>query len=311
MTSKIKFPVIWDIKLPILKNPLLWFQLFIIGFVVFVFMFLLLVGINLFEYQWQEIPTSIVVAATIGGGFFVVLSLTALLLFGRGVPTSYVLAEDHIEQHTLRKQSKIAQFLPYLGILTGNSAALTAKGAGLLAKSREVIGVVWKDVNKVEFFPQRNEIHLKNDWRTVIQVICPSEQYNTIKQIISKKVTTNKQQLTKQQTTPSNFPQKWMLSLFIVVAGALLFIRLPIHYVGIFTIATIISAFLALWTTGLKKHFFALALLLLPVIAVTAAYFYREVSFTRPGAIYAFIIEVISIGFFMLLSLSILFKKIK
>ena len=304
-----KLPLIWDINLPVLKNPLLWWQVLVVALLVFAFMGLLLIGMNLIEYQWQEIPTSIAVAATIGGGFFVVISLVVILFFGHGVATSYVLTTEHIEQHTLSKENKFTKLLLYVGVLFANPAVITAKGAGLLAKSRAVIAVKWQDINAIDCFPNRNEIHLKNDWRTVMQVICSDNDYSAIKQIIDSKVKTHQVTMKTPEYT-TTVAKKLLLTLVVIGCGAVLFFRLPIHYVGVFCMATVLSALIALWAGGVKKLISALLLLLLPLVAVMAAFNYGEVDFTQAGWVYALSIELLSMLFFMFLALSVLRKKI-
>ena len=102
-----------------------------------------------------------------------------------------------------------------------------------------------------------------------------------------------------------------MLSLFSLIFGIFLFPRLPIHYVGIFAIATIVFAFLALWSSGLKQRVFAVILFLIPVIGVTLAFVSGEVDMSRQGAIYALLIELFILGFFLFIGMGVILKYIK
>ncbi len=52
-------PEQWDINISILKNPLLWFQLLMVALLASSYLTLLMVGINLFEYHWEDIPASL------------------------------------------------------------------------------------------------------------------------------------------------------------------------------------------------------------------------------------------------------------
>lgn len=70
-------------------------------------------------------------------------------------------------------------------------------------------------------------------------------------------------------------------------------------------------AFLALFASGAKQQIFAIVLFILPIAAILAAVHFGELDFTRDGTIYALIIEIISVVFFMLLATSILLKKSK
>ncbi len=303
-------PLEWDINISILHNPLLWFQLFITALLSSSFLLFLLVGLNLYENHWEDIPSSLLVFSIMGGGLFLALSLITLLLFGRGIPTKYVLRDEYIEQHTLSKGKKAVGVFGLFALLSGKNAGYTATGASLLAHSREQIAVAWKDVFELQVFPKRKEIQLHNEWRTTMQIVCPNDQFNKILQTIEKKTEKNHKREKESEKKETPFAIKVILSLLTLVLGIFLFPRLPIHFVGIFTIATMLFAFLALWSSGFKKRVFAAILFLLPIIGVGLAFVVGEVDFSQSGAIYALIIELIILGFFLLLGLSIFFRRI-
>ncbi len=303
-------PLEWDINISILHNPLLWFQLFITALLSSSFLLFLLVGLNLYENHWEDIPSSLLVFSIMGGGLFLALSLITLLLFGRGIPTKYVLRDGYIEQHTLSKGKKVVGVFGLFALLSGKNAGYTATGASLLAHSREQIAVAWKDVFELQVFPKRKEIQLHNEWRTTMQIVCPDDQFDKILQTIEKKTEKNHKTEKEAEKKETPFAIKVILSLLTLVLGIFLFPRLPIHFVGIFTIATMLFAFLALWSSGFKKRVFAAILFLLPIIGVGLAFVVGEVDFSQSGAIYALIIELIILGFFLLLGLSIFFRRI-
>lgn len=274
------------------------------------YLLLLLVGLNLYENNWEDIPSSVLVFLSLGGGLFLAFSLIAFLLYGRGIPTKYVLRDEYIEQHTLSKGKKAVGLLGLFALLSGKSAGYTAAGASLLAHSREQIAVAWKDVLELQVFPDRKEIQLHNDWRTTMQIVCPDDQFDKILQIIEKKIEVNHkvEVAVKKRETP--FATKVILTLLTLVLGIFLFPRLPIHFVGIFAIATMLFALLSLWSTGFKKRVFGGILFLLPIIGVSLAFIVGEVDFSQSGAIYALLIELIVLGFFLFLGLGVFLKKI-
>lgn len=309
-----KTPFIWSLNISIVKNTLLWFQLFMVSFVVFLFMLILLLSANLFQYQWDAIPSSLVVSSIIGGGFFITLSLVLFLIYIRGIPTSYVFNEDSIEQYTLNHEKKSFSLLALLGIASGKSTGFTAAGANLVARSRQHIVVKFSEVKSIENHPNQSEIRLKNEWRTLMQVICPKEEFEVISAAIINKTQQCKQPLNeldkKNKKPETTFAKKLLLSFITLVFGGFLFVRLPIHYVGVLAIVTIILAFLSLWTNGRKQTVFAIILSMTPIIAVLLGINYDGVSLSRSGSFYALTIEIILIAFFILLGLSRLFKNI-
>jgi len=210
----------------------------------------------------------------------------------------------------LNRGKKAAGLLGLFALLSGKNAGYTAAGASLLAHSREQIAVAWKDVFEVQVFPKRKEIQLHNEWRTTMQVVCPNDQFDKILQIIKKKTEKNHKIEKEAEKRETPFAKKVMLSLLTLVLGIFLFPRLPIHFVGIFTIATMLFALLSLWSNGFKKRIFAGILFLLPLIGVGLAFIVGEVDFSQSGAIYALIIELMILGFFLFLGLSIFFRRI-
>jgi len=303
----------WSINISIIKNSLLWFQLLITSLLSSSFILFLLIGLNLFEQQWEDIPASFMVALTISGGLFTALSLVALIMFRHGIPTLYVLKDKHIEQHTLSGggATKTVGLLGILGIFSGNNAAYTATGASLLARSREQIAVEWKDVVSLDVFPKNKEIYINNEWHTTMQVVCPVESFEPIVQFIRDKTIhkIEKKQASKNKETPFAF--KVMLSFLSLIFGLFLLPRLPIHYVGIFSIASTVFALFSLWSSGLKQRILAAILSLLPIIGCTLAFIMGEVTMQQSGAIYALLIELFLLGFFQFLGLGIVFKYIK
>ena len=309
--QRINTPMQWNVNISTLKNPLLWFQIVMAVLVGSSYLLLLLLGLNLYEDNWEEIPQSFIIWLSVGGGLFIAFSLIVFIMFWRGIPTKYVLQDAHIEQHTLSKVSRILNRLGPFAILTGTNAGITAAGSSLLARSREVIAVEWKDVTDLKAFPARKEIQLHNDWRTIMQVVCPADQFEETLHFIEKKTEKNRTSKKVNERPETPFARKVIFSLFVLIFGFFLFPRLPIHYVGIFTIATMVFAFLALWSSGVKQRIFGGVLILLPFIGVSLAFVAGEVEMYHQGAIYALMIELILLGFFLLLGLGVAFKFIK
>ena len=301
----------WEISISTLNNPLLWFQLLMVALISSSYLFLLLIGINLFEGRWEDIPASLSIGLIMAGGLFTAFSLVLVLMYWKGIPTKYVLRDGYIEQHTLARGKKTAGLLSLFGILSGKSAGYTAAGATLLAQSREVIAVNWKDATSLEVFPKRNEIQLHDEWHTIMQVVCPEEQFDSILHLIQQNTEEYILPDRAKQDRATPFAKKVILSIFALIVGIFLFPRLPVHYVGAFAIATIIFAFLALWSSGLKKRVFGGILLLLPIVGLALASVFGEVYMSQPGAIYALLIELLMLGCFMLLGLGVVSKHVR
>lgn len=304
-------PTQWEVNIPILNNPLLWFQLFMVALISSSYLILLLVGFNLFEHAWDDIPASLSIGSLMAGGLFVAFSLILFFMYWRGVPTRYVLHDGYIEQHTLTVGKKTSTFLSLFGLLSGKSTGYTAAGATLLARSREQIAVNWKEATSVEVFPKRHEIQLRNEWRTIMQVVCPEGQFDSILNFIQQQTTSKNPTEVFVKTRETPFATKVIISLFSLIFGIFLFPRLPIHYVGIFSIATIGLALMALWSSELKQRIFGGVLSVLPILGSALAYLYGEIDMSQQGAIYALLIELFIFLYFTLLGVAVALRLIR
>ncbi len=301
----------WDINISILKNPLLWFQLIVMVLISSSFLLLLLVGLNLYEYHWEDIPASFSVVSTVGGGLFIAFVLIMFMMYWRGVPTRYILRDNYIEQHTFSKGKKTVGFMGLLALLSGKSTGTTAAGASLLAHSREQIATQWTDIFKLEVFPKRREIQLSDEWHTVMQIVCPEDKFEDILHFIQKKTEKHIVLDKDDKSIETPFATKIMFSILALVFGIFLFPRLPIHFVGIFTIGVMVFSLLSLWSEGLKQRIFGGILFIHPIIGVALAFIFGEVDMSQQGAIYALLIELVLLVFYLFLGWRVVFKYIR
>jgi uncharacterized membrane protein len=237
--------------------------------------------------------------------------LIMFVMYWRGIPTRYILRDNYIEQHMLNRRKKTVGFMGLLALLSGKSAGATAAGASLLAYSREQIATQWKDVSKLEVFPKRREIQLSDEWHTVMQIVCPEDKFEDILYFIQKKTEKHIVIDKDDKSIETPFATKMMFSILALIFGIFLFPRLPIHFVGIFTIGVIIFSLLSLWSEGLKQRIFGGILFILPIICVALAFVFGEVDMSQQGAIYALLIELLLLSFYLLLGCSIVFKYIR
>ncbi|NOY23094.1 MAG: hypothetical protein GXO70_06255 [Acidobacteria bacterium] len=292
----------WEIKIPVFKNPLLWCQLFIVSFLSSGFVLVLLVGLNLFEYHWEEIPNSFLVWAILAGGIFLAFAVILMLLF-RGVVTRYTISEKGVVQETLTPYRKFAKKVPFLALLFGGKQGITTAGAGMLAKSREVIFAPWKDISLVELYPSRMEIRLKNQWRTVMQIICLPENYREIAELAQRSVSI------KPGEGPDSVFFQVVFTFLTLLLGVALFPRLPIHVPGVFVILMmLLFAFPTIWSTTKLRKISAAIILITLLAGVFLAFYFGEVDFSGEGALYAASIEFLSFAFFSALALRGIFS---
>ncbi len=283
--------ITFETRIPVFNNPLLWRQLLIVSLLSSGFVLVLLLGLNLFEDNWEQIPKSFLVWVVLAGGMFSAFTVILMLLF-RGVVTRYTISEKGVVQVTLTPYRKFAKKVPFLALLFGGKQGMTAAGAGMLAQSREVIFAPWKDISRLQFFPSRHEIRLQNQWRTVIQVVCLPENYLLIEGMARKHVSVRPIEL--RESVFFSILCTFLTLLF----GVFLFPRLPIHVPGIFIIPMMFFAFPAIWSTTKLQKVSAAIILVALISGISLALYFGEVDFSGNGSGYAFFIEFLSFAFF-------------
>jgi len=292
--SKVEPFAEWEISAPVIKNPLIWFHSVLVVGVGATFVFLMLIGLNLYERQWDQIPDSFTVWFFLFLGMAVLYIIAMLLMFAGGTITWYELNDKSVAQYSLYKKRKFLKWLGLLGLFSNTSAGYTAAGATMLSGAREAIAVAWDEVTHIETYPFRQEIRLKNDWRTLIQVFCPRESYEAVLEIVRTHIT--EIPVLKQ---PMPFAHKVLLSLFLLLFGVFLFPELPIVVVPLFTLLMIVSALFALWSEGMKRRISSIITLLFAIGLPTVSAVMNGVEMQQDGAIYALIVEVLLYLFFV------------
>ena len=285
MSKKIDFHKEWEINIPTISNPLLWYQLVVMTGLSTSFVFFLLLGLNIYERQWHAIPDSFVVGLSLFSGMFIAFSLILLIFFGRGSRTKYIVNDEGVVQQTLPNNIKKFRWLGLLGLFSNTSAGYTAAGASLLSSSRDIIGAEWKDISRIETSSFRNEIQLKDGWHTVMQVFTSSKEYDEVLEFVRSKVKVSEKESEKKSRT---FANRIFLTLFALLFGFMLFPRLPIHYIAPFVLLTMIFALFALWSDDPKKRIFSLLLMAVPIIGSGLGLYMDGLSdMNKSRAIYA------------------------
>ncbi len=295
----------WEVKTSLKNNPLVWFQLFIVSIVGPGFVLLLLLSLNLFENRWENIPDSFLVGFILFFCFFIVMSLI-LFLISKGITTRYTVSKDLVVQETLSGYGRFARIIAFLGILSGQRQGVTAAGATLLAQSREVLAINWKDISNVEEYNNRFEIRLKNQWRTVMQIICLPDNYQNILNEVHKIIKTQK----PPKEEASGF-SKIILTLLALLMGMFLLPKLPINFPGAFTIPMIILAFPVIWSTKKLQKFSAVTIFVLQIVGISLAFYFKEVDFTKEGTKYAMAIQIIAFIFYLYICARVFFSRVK
>ncbi len=116
---------------------------------------------------------------------FVLTYLMTLMLYGGKYAPGFIIDKSGVTNYTQAGQAKknrtVNTILIVLGLFKGN---FSAAGAGVLAQSRQVLRIKWKNVRWVKYYPRENTIMIKGGFAEKIAVFCTPENYDQAEQAV-------------------------------------------------------------------------------------------------------------------------------
>jgi len=284
----------WEIEVPVMKNPLLLFQTALVVGIGATFVFLLLLGLNLYERAWGQIADSFVVWISLFLGLGLLFTIALLLISAGGKMIRYEVDDKGIVRYDMRKKGGVSKWLGILGLFSGTSAGYTAAGAALLSNARKVEATRWRDVSRIETFPLRREIRLSNDWRTLMQIFCPQDRYDDILKLVRTNVDEKEKD---RETLP--LAHRVVFSFFALLFGFFLLPKLPIEVSPLPVLLLLLSAQAALWSGGKKRRIASIVTMALAIGLPLASAGMNGVHLGREGAWYALGVELLCYFYFV------------
>jgi hypothetical protein len=174
----------WSIEVPIFRNTIILRQL---GFAIGIPFGLLLIFFFIISK-----PENRIYAFYATGLILLLFFLTyvfIMLLYKGKYSVNFILDEAGIRTFTqaeMAKKNKIVNGLTIgLGLLASKPSIA---GAGLLADSKQSLGLKWNKIQKVKYNPKQNTILLRGNPMENIGVFCSPENYPSIEAFIRNKL---------------------------------------------------------------------------------------------------------------------------
>ena len=119
---------------------------------------------------------------------FVLTFLLVMAVYGGRYAPGFIVDESGIVNYTQPKHAKrgrvIGGLAVALGAMSGNAAAM---GAGMMAQSKQVMRLKWKNIRKVKYDPKRHTILVRGGYTEKIAVFCTPENYAQVEAVIRQK----------------------------------------------------------------------------------------------------------------------------
>lgn len=174
----------WEILVPVFKN-----RFFLQGAgIAFGVPFGIVVAIILITSKGDVLGTDAKYSLSLIGLLFVVSFVVISVVYGGKYAPGFIIDNEGITNYTQAKHSKrnkiINNLLIVFGALSGKPSAV---GTGMIASSRQVINIKWKNIRKIKYYPEKHTILVWGGFAEKIAVFCTSENYVDVEAMIREK----------------------------------------------------------------------------------------------------------------------------
>lgn len=166
--------LVWDYAFPLLNNPFVLLDMVkVLGFS-FLIVCAIFLLIGAFQGEIKDMMAMIPMLAVLIGVLAILFVFVMLVIFKNRFPARYTVNNDGAMIEVTPSQRKMNKAVVVLGFLAGKPGVA---GSGMLAQSQETQLFPWVDVYRVDLFPGRRVVVLRNGWRTVARLYCTAENY--------------------------------------------------------------------------------------------------------------------------------------
>lgn len=280
----------WTADVSLLSNRLLWSGLLVSFGGGTLYALTLLLSLALFRRHWDRI-VGIMGFIAIIFAFVMGLSLIAMAILGFRMSTRTLLTSKGVIQQQLSRRARgLNRLATVFGPLAG-VRGITAAGTGMLAEANQTVAVPWSEIWEARMLPGRNEIQIRNQWRTLLQLHCPTELYESIAARIGDELERRAaRRAERRPATPT--PLRLILTLLLIAPSVLLLAPLPIEIPRLLVLLIIALGLACAWSAGTARRAAGLLLLLASVGSPLAAWWRGDLLLAPEGAIPALVLQL-------------------
>ncbi len=119
---------------------------------------------------------------------FILTFFLILIVYGGQYAPGFIIDETGIVNYTqaehARRSRIINGLLIALGLFSGSS---TSVGVGMIAQSKQVMRLRWKNIRKVMYYPKRYTILVRGGYTEKIAIFCTPEKYLDVEAMIKER----------------------------------------------------------------------------------------------------------------------------
>lgn len=175
----------WEISVPIFRNRFIMHGLALALGLPFGILVIFLIIVS----KGNILGTDVKYALALIGILFVLTMLLILALFGGRYAPGFIVDNEGIINYTQEKHAKknkvINTLLVIFGLSRGN---FTSAGTGLLAHSRQMMKIRWKNISRIQYYPNQKTILVQGGFTEKITIFCTKENYGKVESAIKKHI---------------------------------------------------------------------------------------------------------------------------
>ena len=174
----------WEIYVPIFRNRYIMRGL---GFAIGI-PFGILIAVIIILAKGDIAATDARYALGLIAALFILTFLIVMIAYGGKYAPGFIVDETGIINYTQKKQAKrsrvINGLLIALGAMSGNP---TAVGTGMIAQSRQVVRLRWKNIRNIKYDAKRHTILVRGGYLEKIAIFCTPENYEQVSELVRQK----------------------------------------------------------------------------------------------------------------------------
>lgn len=206
----------WEIKIPLITNPLIMLdtvKVFGIAFLIIALLFFIIFGA---QGEMETLLPMLGMFGIIFGGLIFLSMLIMVIVFGNKFHCRFTISPEGILFENVDKRSR---FLNRAAVGTGFLAgSASTMGAGFTAQASEMIGIEWQNIARADFNPKRKTISIANTWRKVMVVYCNNDNWDEVSATVKEYLESTKRPETQTTKRKSPLPRLIILTLAAIIA---------------------------------------------------------------------------------------------
>jgi hypothetical protein len=176
----------WRVEVALLTNRFIVRDVLLGALATTVIAGTLIGGIFAWSGGWEGFRAGLIFAGIMGAFILLMSVLTLGVIFGNRWPLEFVLTDDGVIMNNVSEKAHAIHRLSWiLAIVTGRPLMA---GPGLLAQSREVVGIPWDEVRTVKRHAALGVIAITGGFLDNIRLYCTSGNYGDVAQRVERLV---------------------------------------------------------------------------------------------------------------------------